>query len=104
MNRHAMSLAFAALFCTAGAYAQDTHTTTYQTTQGPLIVNWGQPAPRDAGPAPAWAQLDANGDGSVDAQEAALGYLLLANDFKLADSNRNGRISESEYSRWSSAP
>ncbi len=103
MNRHALAPALAALFATAGAHAQDTHTTTYQTAQGPLIVNWGQPAPRDAGPPPAWAQLDANGDGSVDTQEAASGYILLANDFKYADSNRDGRISKSEYSRWTAS-
>jgi hypothetical protein len=104
MNRHALALALAALTGMTAAHAQDTHTTTYQTTQGPLTVNWGQPAPRDAGPPPPWEQMDVNGDGAVDEQEAASGYILLANDFKFADSNRNGRVSETEYSRWSSRP
>ena len=77
-----------------------THSTTYQTDKGPLTVNWGQPPARPAGPAPAFAQLDRDGNGSISRDEA-VAYPLLSNDFIHADSNRNGSISKQEYSRWS---
>ncbi len=77
-----------------------THTTTYQTDKGTLTVNWGQPAAQPAGPAPAFAQLDRDGNGSISRDEA-VAYPLLSNDFIHADSNRNGAISKREYSRWS---
>jgi hypothetical protein len=59
------------------------------------------PLPRQPdGPAPAFASLDANGDGSVDQNEAT-GYRLLADDFDHADDNHDHRISAAEYARWS---
>lgn len=79
-----------------------THTTTYQTPQGQLDVNWGQPAPHSFGPPPAFAQL-ANGAGSISS-EGASAYPPLANDFIHADRNRDGRISKAEYDRWASRP
>ncbi|MGA9421953.1 MAG: hypothetical protein WBW61_06285 [Rhodanobacteraceae bacterium] len=78
-----------------------THTTTYQTANGPLIVNWGQPAAQPAGPAPDFAQLDRNGDGRISQDEAA-GYPLLADDYIHADRNRDGSVSKSEYVHWTS--
>ena len=42
-------------------------------------------------------------DLSIDEGEA-VGYKLLANDFRMADSNRDGRISKREYERWTSMP
>ncbi len=56
-----------------------------------------------SGPAPDFSQLDSNGNGSIDATEA-VGYKLLANDFRMADSNRDGRISKREYAHWMSMP
>lgn len=103
MNRHALALALVASIVASAAHAQATHTTTYQTTQGPLIVNWGQPAPRDPGPPPPWARMDANGDGAIDEHEAASAYPLLANDFIYADGNDDGRISQAEYTRWTAS-
>jgi hypothetical protein len=57
------------------------------------------PAPAaPAGPAPDFAQLSQNGKSITEAQASA--YPLLANDFRYADANRDGRISKSEYTRW----
>ena len=83
--------------CSAIAFAQDTHTTTYQTPQGELTVHWGQPPARDFGPPPPFEQL-AHG-GYISANDADA-YPPLANDFIYADSNRDGRISKAEYQRW----
>jgi hypothetical protein len=85
------------------AFAQDTHTTTYQTAQGPLEVNWGQPAARQFGPPPSFAELASSGDGYISSAEAAA-YPPLANDFIHADGNRDGRVSSAEYTRWSGKP
>lgn len=95
------------LFATAACLASGTalaqqNTTTYQTNEGPLIVHTGQPSAQDPGPPPAWEQMDANGNGFIDPSEASA-YPLLANDFKYADSNRDGRISKAEYARWVNA-
>ena len=90
-----------ALSCLA-AFAQegpDTHTTTYQTAQGPLVVHSGQPEAKQYGPAPAFAQLDKSGVGYITSDEADA-YPPLANDFIHADANRDGRVSHSEYDRW----
>lgn len=56
-----------------------------------------------SGPAPDFAQIDSNGNGSIDATEA-VGYKLLANDFRMADSNHDGRVSKREYEHWVSMP
>lgn len=82
------------------AQAQDTRSTTYQTAQGELTVTSGQPAPRDFGPPPPFAQIA--GGASHIREDAAAAYPPLANDFIHADSNRDGRISAQEYARWSS--
>ncbi len=101
MKSHVIALLPLTLVC-AFAFAQesaDTHTTTYNTPEGPLIVQWGQPAPRQFGPPPPFAQLDKRGSGFITSDEAA-GYPPLANDFIHADSNRDGRVSRAEYDRW----
>ena len=56
-----------------------------------------------SGPAPEFSQLDTNSNGSIDQSEVT-GYKLLANDFRMADSNRDGRISKREYAHWKSMP
>jgi hypothetical protein len=64
-----------------------------------VVVNSGpQPVP-PAGPAPDFAQLDSNGNGSIDATEAKA-YPLLANDFEYADGSGDNAVSKSEYTRW----
>lgn len=84
------------------AFAQegpDTHTTIYQTAQGPLVVHSGQPEAKQYGPAPAFAQLARRGADYVTNDEADA-YPPLANDFIHADTNRDGRVSHAEYDRW----
>ena len=83
--------------CGAAASAQDIHTTTYDTPQGEVIVNWGQPAGKQYGAPPSFNQLAHSGYISSD---DAVAYPPLANDFIHADSNRDGRVSKAEYERW----
>ncbi|NCT68163.1 MAG: hypothetical protein GXC76_11075 [Rhodanobacteraceae bacterium] len=104
MKAHAFTLSALALCLASAAAAQtppaaDTHTTTYQTPQGELIVNWGQPPARDFGPPPPFAQLDRKGAGYIGSDEADA-YPPLANDFNYADLNHDGRISKHEYDWW----
>ena len=71
---------------------------TYQTAQGQVVVN-SAPAPAPTiGPAPDFKQLAGNSKSITS--EQALAYLPLANDFINADSNKDGKISKSEYERW----
>lgn len=71
---------------------------TFQTPQGEVVVN-SAPAPAPTiGPAPDFKQLSGGSKGI--SAEQAVSYPPLANDFINADSNKNGKISESEYARW----
>jgi hypothetical protein len=88
----------ALLLACAHAGAQD-RSTTYPTPQGEVTVNSGQPAPRDYGPAPTFAQLAGTNSGFIGTEQADA-YPPLANDFIHADGNRDGRISRAEYERW----
>ena len=75
-----------------------THSATYQTPQGEVVVN-SVPAPAPTiGPAPDFKQLAGNSKGITS--EQAVAYPPLANDFLNADSNKDGKISKSEYERW----
>ncbi|MEO8459636.1 MAG: EF-hand domain-containing protein [Dokdonella sp.] len=94
--------AIATLSLLSTAAVAQTNSKTVPTETGTKEIHWGMPAARDYGPPPAFSTLDSNGDGSISADEAD-GYALLANDFLYADSNRDGRISKSEYARWISS-
>lgn len=74
-----------------------------QNNQGEVTVRSAGTGYTASGPAPEFAQLDSNGNGSINADEAT-GYKLLANDFLMADSNHDGRVSKREYERWASSP
>ncbi len=88
-------------FATAAA-AQETRVV--REGGGELIVrSSGETGYRPSGPAPRFAQLDTDGNGSIDHGEAT-GYALLANDFIKADANRDGRVSKREYERWAAQP
>ena len=63
-----------------------------------VTVNSSMPPAPPAGPAQSFEQL-ANGGKSISESQASA-YPLLANDFKYADRNRDGRISKSEYDAW----
>jgi hypothetical protein len=75
-----------------------TDTATMNTPAGEVTVHSSMPPPPPAGPAPAFEQL--SGSGKYISEDQASAYPLLANDFIYADHNRDGRISKSEYARW----
>jgi hypothetical protein len=78
--------------------ASSSSSATYQTPQGQVVVN-SVPAPAPTiAPAPDFAQL-AGGGKSISAEQAD-SYPPLANDFLNADTNKDGKISKSEYERW----
>jgi hypothetical protein len=84
------------------APAGDQTTATSQTPQGQVTVN-SSPAPAPTiGPAPSFEQLSDGGKSVTEDQ--AVAYPPLANDFINADSNRNGRVSKSEYEHWLKQP
>ena len=84
----------------ATAYAQNDSMSNSSTT---VTVRSAGTGYTPSGPAPEFSQLDSNGNGNIDGTEA-VGYKLLANDFRMADSNQDGRVSKREYARWSSMP
>lgn len=88
---------------TGSAAAAETRTREYDTPDGHLIVTYGQPESRPAGPPPSFATLDQDGNGQVDEAEAR-GYAVLANDFINADRNHDGRVSSREYAAWLREP
>ncbi|OOG52680.1 hypothetical protein B0E47_15495 [Rhodanobacter sp. B05] len=78
--------------------ASSSSSATYQTPQGQVVVN-SVPAPAPTiAPAPDFKQL-AGGGKSISAEQAD-SYPPLANDFLNADTNKDGKISKSEYERW----
>lgn len=87
-------------FATLAAAQSDS---TYRSDDGLLIIRSAGTGYMPSGPAPGFAQLDANGDGFIDLDEAP-GYRLLANDFRMADSNHDGKVSKREYERWVALP
>lgn len=84
----------------ATAYAQDDSMSNSSNT---VTVRSAGTGYTPSGPAPDFSQLDTNGNGNIDTTEA-VGYKLLANDFRMADSNRDGRVSKREYAHWMSMP
>jgi hypothetical protein len=106
-----IAIATGALFCAGAAMAQDTSSGTdtssgmqagnsavYQTAKGQVTVRSVNAPAMQAGPAPSFEQLS-GGKKSITPDQAAA-YPPLANDFLHADSNRDGHVSKSEYSRW----
>lgn len=100
---HSLSKLVLAVLATgmfANSFAQDD---AMQNHSPHVIVRSAGTGYTPSGPAPEFAQLDTNGNGSIDATEA-VSYKLLANDFRMADSNRDGRVSKNEYTRWAAKP
>lgn len=82
----------------AATSSPDTSSATFQTPQGLVVIN-SSPAPAPTfGPAPDFDQLSGGSKG-ITAEQAA-SYPPLANDFLNADSNKDGKVSKSEYARW----
>lgn len=77
---------------------------TFRADNGAIVtVRSYQPSSHPVAPPPAFASLDANGNGSIDANEAAA-YPPLANAFGYVDSSHDKRISKSEYAHWVKQP
>lgn len=72
----------------------------FEASTGPVTVRSIQPPLANAGDyAATVAQLDQNGDGVVVRSEVPEGHAL-ASEFKLVDTNRDGRITEAELANW----
>lgn len=69
-----------------------------QSAQGQVVVRSVPPPAPTVGPAPPFEQLS-GGKKSISEEQAAA-YPPLANDFIHADTNRDGRISKTEYTNW----
>jgi hypothetical protein len=86
-----------------GMTAMAQNDSSYRSEDGLLTVRSAGTGYTPSGPAPEFAAIDSTGDGAIDNSEAP-GYKLLANDFKMADSNHDGRVSRREYERWAAMP
>ena len=86
-------------FAAVAQQRTDARTTEFNTPQGQVIVHTGQPEARQYPAPPPFSQLDTRGAGYITSAEADA-YPPLANDFIHADSNRDGRVSRAEYTRW----
>lgn len=104
-----LALIVVGVLTTPAAQAQsmpqtDVSSTSFQLADGTTVRVNAQPGQVPAsGPAPDFAQLDADHNGSISRDEATA-YTLLANDFQYADGNDNRTISKSEYTHWTSLP
>lgn len=101
-----LSFALASALAAPAAFAQSAPTTN---TQDPAAQSMSQqqPAPTEAAPAAApvqktWAELDANGNGSLSVTEAAP-IESLAKVFPKADKDGNGELTADEYKAWLAA-
>ena len=96
--RKPLSLALVSPF----AFAQGitNNVTHMETTAGPLTVTWGQP---DLAKASEYhvriADLDRDGEGKLSRSEIPAGHALQF-EFKVVDSNHDGRLSEKELASW----
>ncbi|MGX5730628.1 hypothetical protein ACWKWK_08845 [Pseudoxanthomonas beigongshangi] len=72
-----------------------------QEQSGPVTVRWGQPEalPNAADYRVTIGDLDRNGDGVLTRDEVPEGHAL-SSEFKLVDSNRDGRITAQELAAW----
>ena len=99
-----LSFALASALAAPAAFAQSAPTT----TQDPAAQATPQQQPTEAAPqsaAPAqktWAELDANGNGSLSAAEASP-IESLTKVFAKADKDGNGELTADEYKTWLAA-
>lgn len=95
-------LFFGAALASSAAFAQVTPTTQvqFEATTGPVTVQSVQPPIPNADDYQATvAQLDGNGDGFVTRAEVPADHAL-ASEFRLVDTDRNGRITDTELANW----
>lgn len=104
MKRSSPLLPVLCLAAACAASATTAQETRVQGATGNVIVrSSGETGYRPSGPAPAFTELDTDGNRTISIDEAN-GYALLANDFIKADANRDGRVSQREYARWAAQP
>jgi hypothetical protein len=97
-----LTMLFCATLFAAMAQAQVTPTgeVQFEATTGPVTVKSIQPPiPNMDDYQATVAQLDRNGDGVVVRSEVPADHAL-ASEFKLVDTDRNGRITDAELSNW----
>jgi len=91
----------AAAACT-GAFAQDmpAPATQIEAETGPVTVNSVQPPISNASEYQVKvADIDTNGDGVVSRKEVPTNHALYF-EFKLVDTNHNGRVTDEELANW----
>ena len=95
-------LLFSAVLASSAALAQSTQTSEvqFEATTGPVTVKSVQPPIPNADDYRATiAELDSNGDGVVVRSEVPADHAL-ASEFRLVDTDGNGRITDAELSNW----
>lgn len=91
---------FLATAAAAGAQHPTGARVDFEATRGPVTVQSVQPPLANADDYRATvAQLDGNGDGVVTPAEVPADHAL-ASEFRLVDTDRNGRITETELANW----
>lgn len=90
-----------ALFAAASqAQVTPTSEVQFEATTGPVTVQSVQPPiPNMDDYQATVAQLDGNGDGVVTRAEVPADHAL-ASEFRLVDTDRNGRITDTELANW----
>jgi hypothetical protein len=91
-----------AALASSAAFAQVTPTSQvqFEATTGPVTVQSVQPPiPNMDDYQATVAQLDRNGDGVVTRAEVPADHAL-ASEFRLVDTDRNGRITDAELANW----
>ncbi|TNJ34415.1 hypothetical protein [Arenimonas terrae] len=97
-----LTIMLSATLFAAAAQAQVTPTSEvqFEATTGPVTVKSVQPPiPNSDDYQATVAQLDQNGDGVVVRSEVPADHAL-ASEFRLVDTDRNGRITDAELSNW----
>lgn len=98
MNRTTIFLT--ALLFASAAQAQQTSQARIEATTGPVTVNSMQPPlPNASDYQDTVAELDTNGDGFLTHSEVPQAHALNF-EFELVDTDRNGRINQTELSNW----
>ena len=98
-----LSFALASAFAAPAAFAQSAPTATQDPAAQPAPQQQATEAAPQAAPAQkTWAELDANGNGSLSASEAAP-IDSLTKVFAKADKDGNGELTADEYKSWLAA-
>jgi hypothetical protein len=95
-------LFFGVALASGAAFAQVTPTSQvqFEATTGPVTVQSVQPPiPNMDDYQATVAELDGNGDGVVTRAEVPAEHAL-ASEFRLVDTDRNGRITDAELANW----